>query len=63
MSDPKAIEVERVDISDVDRTAPYGKHFDFLLLLKALHKVNYQDYLLSEYRAEPPACWVLIRER
>lgn len=46
--------VGQVDISDVDRMAPDGKHFDFPLLLKALHEVNYQDYLLSEYRAAPP---------
>ena len=46
--------VGQVDISDVDRMAPDGKHFDFPLFMKALHEVGYQDYLLSEYRAAPP---------
>ena len=46
--------VGQVDISDVDRMAPDGKHFDFPLFMKALHEVDYQDYLLSEYRAAPP---------
>ena len=31
-----------------------GKHFDFPLFMKALHEVDYQHYLLSEYRAAPP---------
>lgn len=46
--------VGQVDISDVDRMAPDGQHFDFPLLMKALHEVNYEEYLLSEYRAAPP---------
>jgi len=46
--------VGQVDISDVDRMAPDGKHFDFPLLMKALHEVGYEGYLLSEYRASPP---------
>lgn len=47
--------VGQVDISDVDRMAPDGKHFDFPLFLKALKEINYQDYLVFEYRAGPPA--------
>lgn len=47
--------VGQVDISDVDRMAPDGEHFDFPLFLKALKEVHYQDYLVFEYRAEPPA--------
>lgn len=46
--------VGQVDISDVDRMSPDGKHFDFPLFLKALHEVHYEGYLLSEYRAAPP---------
>lgn len=46
--------VGQVDISDVDRLAPDGKHFDFPTFMKALHKIGYEDYLLSEYRAAPP---------
>lgn len=46
--------VGQVDISDVDRMAPDGKHFDFPLLMKALHEIGYKGYLLSEYRAAPP---------
>lgn len=46
--------VGQVDISDVDRMAPDGKHFDFPLFMKALHEVKYEGYLLSEYRAAPP---------
>jgi len=47
--------IGQVDISDVDRMAPDGQHFDFPLLMKALHDARYQDYLLSEFRSEPPA--------
>ena len=46
--------VGQVDISDVDRMAPDGQHFDFPLFMKALHKIEYKEYLLSEYRAAPP---------
>lgn len=45
--------VGQVDISDVDRMAPDGKHFDFPLLIRALKEVGYQDYLVSEFRAQP----------
>lgn len=46
--------IGQVDISDWDRMAPDGRHFDFPTLLKALHEVGYEGYLLSEYRAAPP---------
>jgi len=47
--------VGQVDISDVDRMAPDGTHFDFPLFLKALKKIGYEDYLVFEFRAQPPA--------
>ena len=34
--------------------APDGKHFDFSLLMKALKEIDYQDYLVFEYRPAPP---------
>ncbi len=46
--------VGQVDISDVDRMAPDGQHFDFPLFLKALREIDYQDYLVFEFRAQPP---------
>lgn len=45
----------QVDISDVDRMAPDGAHFDFQTLMHALKGVGYQDYLVFEYRQSPPA--------
>ncbi len=53
--------VGQVDISDVDRMAPDGKHFDFPQFMKALHEIGYEDYLLSEYRATPPENAAKIR--
>ncbi len=44
----------QVDISDVGRKAPDGKHFDFQELLKGLKDARYQDYLVFEYQASPP---------
>lgn len=44
----------QVDISDENRMAPDGRHFDFPLLIKALKEANYNDYLVFEFRAEPP---------
>ncbi len=44
----------QVDISDPDRMAPDGTKFDFPLLIKALQEVNFDGYLLSEFRAAPP---------
>lgn len=41
----------QVDISDVKRACPDGKHFDFPLLLKVLQQINYQDYLVFEYNS------------
>lgn len=46
--------IGQVDISDVDRMAPDGNHFDFPLLMKGLQEANYRDYLVFEYRADPP---------
>lgn len=47
--------VGQVDISDVDRMAPDGAHFDFPLLIQALKEIGYRDYLVFEFRAQPPA--------
>ena len=47
--------ISQVDISDVDRMAPDGNHFDFPLLFRALEATGYQDYLVFEFRAQPPA--------
>lgn len=46
--------IGQVDISDVDRMAPDGQHFDFPKLIKGLQEIRYQDYLVFEYRAAPP---------
>lgn len=46
--------VGQVDISDLNRMLPDGKHFDFTRLMEALKKIDYQDYLVFEYRAAPP---------
>lgn len=46
--------VGQVDISDVERMSPDGKHFDFPRLIQALKEIHYQDYLVFEYRAAPP---------
>ena len=46
--------VGQVDISDLNRMLPDGKHFDFPRLMEALKKIDYQDYLVFEYRAAPP---------
>jgi len=46
--------IAQVDISDEDRMAPDGKHFDFPLLMRVLKEINYQDYLVFEYRPSPP---------
>ena len=44
----------QVDISNPGRMIPDGTKFDFPLLLKALKEVNFDGYLLSEFRAAPP---------
>ena len=46
--------VGQVDISDLDRMCPDGKHFDFPRLITALKEISFQDYLVFEYRAAPP---------
>lgn len=45
--------IGQVDISDVDRMAPDGRHFDFPLLIQALKETGFQDYLVFEFRANP----------
>ena len=42
------------DISNPDRMVPDGSKFDFPLLIQALKEVNFDGYLLSEFRAAPP---------
>ena len=44
----------QVDISNPDRMVPDGSKFDFPLLIQALKEVNFDGYLLSEFRAAPP---------
>ncbi len=44
----------QMDLSDLGRLAPDGKHFDFPALMEALKKIGYEDYLVMEYRAQPP---------
>lgn len=46
--------IGQVDISDVERMAPDGKHFDFPRLMEALKSIPYEDYLVFEYRSQPP---------
>lgn len=46
--------IAQVDISDEDRMAPDGKHFDFPTMIKALKEINYSNYLVFEYRSAPP---------
>lgn len=41
----------QVDISDVKRTYPDGKKFDFPKLIDALKKIGYADYLVFEYNS------------
>jgi len=43
--------VAQVDISDVKRTVPDGKHFDFPKLLDALKRLDYQDHLVFEFNS------------
>jgi sugar phosphate isomerase/epimerase len=43
--------VAQVDISDVKRTYPDGKKFDFPKLIDALKKINYEDHLVFEYNS------------
>lgn len=47
--------IGQVDISDVGRKAPDGKHFDFQELVRGLKAAQYRDYLVFEYQASPPA--------
>ena len=45
----------QVDISDTGRASPDGRHFDFPTLLKALKKIDYQNYLVFEYKPQGDA--------
>lgn len=44
----------QVDISDVGRKAPDGKHIDFQELIQGLKDAKYQEYLVFEYQMSPP---------
>ena len=46
--------IRQVDISDENRMAPDGKHFDYPLLMKLLKKVGFHDYFVFEFRCSPP---------
>lgn len=46
--------LEQVDISNPDRMVPDDAQFDFPLLFRVLKEVNFNGYLLSEFRAAPP---------
>lgn len=41
----------QVDISDVRRHYPDGKHFDFIRLIEALKQIAYKGYLVFEYNS------------
>ena len=41
----------QVDISDVGRTYPDGRNFDFPKLIDALKQIEYQDHLVFEFRS------------
>lgn len=43
--------VAQADISDIQRGVPDGKHFDFPKYLKVLKEIDYQDYLVFEYKS------------
>jgi sugar phosphate isomerase/epimerase len=43
--------VAQVDISDIKRTCPDGKHFDFPKLIDALKKIDFKDHLVFEYNS------------
>ena len=45
----------QMDISDMGRLAPDGEHIDFPALMAALKEIRYQDYLVLEFQANPPA--------
>lgn len=42
----------QVDISDIERKVPDGKHFDFPRLLDALRRADYRGDLVFEYNAQ-----------
>lgn len=43
------------DISDNNRMAPDGNHYDFRPIIMALREINYDKYLVFEYRSSPPS--------
>ena len=49
-----APQLAQVDISDENRMAPDGKHFDFPALFKGLKEIGYKDYLVFEFHPSPP---------
>ncbi len=43
--------VAQADISDLKRAVPDGKHFDFPKMLLTLKEIDYQDYLVFEFKS------------
>jgi sugar phosphate isomerase/epimerase len=43
--------IAQVDISDVERGVPDGRHFDFPRLISTLREVGYAGYLVFEYNS------------
>ncbi len=46
--------IAQVDISDANRMAPDGEHYNFQCCLKALHEIGFDGPLVFEYRPSPP---------
>lgn len=46
--------IAQVDISDANRMAPDGKHYNFPRCLKALNQIGFDGPLVFEYRPSPP---------
>jgi sugar phosphate isomerase/epimerase len=43
--------IAQVDISEVERGVPDGRHFDFPRLISTLREINYAGYLVFEYNS------------
>jgi sugar phosphate isomerase/epimerase len=43
--------IAQVDISDVERGVPDGRHFDFPRLISTLREIGYAEYLVFEYNS------------
>jgi sugar phosphate isomerase/epimerase len=43
--------IAQVDISDVERSVPDGRHFDFPRLVSTLREIGYAGYLVFEYNS------------